>query len=187
MRPSPDVTGELSLDLATVRRHEMERRRQREGDQSREIRRASRYQQEELLGASLALMGFVAVWYMLFVLMTAPMYAFAGAMRGGAGLLPALIAVIWAAFAMVPTSRPGFTHQWLVPSLKNMVALFIIVFIALMFVAPEATARGLREESTWFLESFPQVAPLTWLDGATQAVATRLAGLFAAMHKLLPW
>jgi serine/threonine protein kinase len=181
---TPD--GSLELDLDHVRR--TDRRRQRA---ARRPPTAESSEPPSLFSSYGRLFGYglgaIFSFYLSFLLITVFFIGYSVTTRVIFGLLPLVLAGIWAGFATVPSTRESFRERWFIPFSRNGVVLAIVLFGVLALTAPESMASSLRESGDWLFAEGPDTLVLQGLAHFTGRLTDGLSVLYAAIAGVLPW
>jgi eukaryotic-like serine/threonine-protein kinase len=185
--PAPSVEPTTTLPSKLEIDHSV--RRQNRKDQLRGSRRSPTEQGGAGMGStpdSIATLGLYGLalfaLFVEFVVISAVLDGIGGPLRMLFGLSPLIIAVIWTQYNRFGKAV-DLHRDWLMPVAARLVALLLILTIGLAITMPARAEIALRHEGVWFLASFGEGAPWSFVRGPTGWLTTKLADLYA----VLPW
>ena len=102
------------------------------------------------------------------------------------GIAPVIVAVTWA--SVTKKGLPRNAHdRWGLPIAKRLVMLCAILFALITVGAPGRARIAFAHEGIWMIEALPDVPPLSWLRGMTEAMTSALAAFFDSVASVLTW
>ena len=179
-----DATGELELDMDSMRAQKRERAERRRAMQRR--KREERRRKGLILWRGLLSIAVVIVAGVLgFVIVGGSLQIMAWPMRFAMALLPIGLALLWALFS--ESAYPDVTHRVLIPFARRSLMMVAISLVLLSVVMPGEAARSLRDDGLWFMLGWPESLQTSWIAAATESICNGAAWVMDLLTSVIPW
>jgi serine/threonine protein kinase len=167
-RPESD----LQLDVAKVRKQDVERRRVQQAPQ--QSHRSLELNPMHFVWIGAGLVSFVITWHLAGTFVP----AHGASIRAVVGLVPAGLALIWAFFSEVRNVHGSVFDRWIVPCAQSMFYLGASLILSAAIVFPEHAAKSLIDHADW-----PHALGLPAFD----VWSGMLTDVFILTSSLVPW